>query len=273
MKASYFLALFSAFAALSAGASSARRPAKRSYGTHDYYVLEFDSARGISIEECAATLGAEVVEPVGELPNYWLLRSQKDGMKHTLLERLRALQGAHSGSLDTPPTAPGLDKRSLVPAAVKRLELQVPRQRVKRAAIPAPLPQDDGSHSLARDIAARLGIEDPLFPSQWHLVNDDNPEHMLNATPLWDIGIMGEGVISALVDDGLEFESEDLKDNFVRILVVYDVSTLPCVCDSELNIYARMRRAHTISMTMLTFPSLCFTMTTTGHDVRDRSLL
>ena len=105
-----------------------------------------------------------------------------------------------------------------MPLAVRHLEKQVPRQRIKRAAIPDPLPDpqnDDDGHSLSRAVAERLGIADPLFPDQWHLINEDYPEHMLNTTPVWDMGIMGEGVISAMVDDGLDYDSEDLADNFV----------------------------------------------------------
>ncbi len=89
----------------------------------------------------------------------------------------------------------------------KRLVVPLPEERA-----PAPPPVIDDT--LARDIAERLGIVDPLFPEQWHLVNEEHPEHMMNATPVWDMGITGEGVISALVDDGLEFESEDIADNF-----------------------------------------------------------
>jgi hypothetical protein len=55
-----------------------------------------------------------------------------------------------------------------------------------------------------------------LFPQQWHLVNDEFPEHMMNATPVWEMGFTGKGIISSLVDDGLDYTSEDLVDNFVR---------------------------------------------------------
>jgi kexin len=37
----------------------------------------------------------------------------------------------------------------------------------------------------------------------------------MNVTGLWKEGVTGKGVISALVDDGLDYESEDLKPNFV----------------------------------------------------------
>ncbi|KAL5527160.1 hypothetical protein ACEPAG_5951 [Sanghuangporus baumii] len=172
-----------------------RRPAKRSYLTHDYFVLEHDPILGVSIEECADTLGAELIEPAGELRDHWLLRVQKE----RTLDEL------------------AFSKRSILSKSVRTLTRQVPRQRVKRAAIPAPPPtssKESDEKSLARNIAQRLGIEDPLFKDQWHLVNEDFPQHMMNATPVWEMGITGKDVISCMVDDGLDFESDDLADNF-----------------------------------------------------------
>jgi kexin len=38
---------------------------------------------------------------------------------------------------------------------------------------------------------------------------------MMNVTGLWKDGVTGKGVISALVDDGIDYESRDLAPNFV----------------------------------------------------------
>jgi kexin len=38
---------------------------------------------------------------------------------------------------------------------------------------------------------------------------------MMNVTGVWEMGIMGEGVITSLVDDGLDYRSQDLAENFV----------------------------------------------------------
>jgi len=64
-------------------------------------------------------------------------------------------------------------------------------------------------------VRERFGIKDPLFADQWHLVNDEYPEHTLNVTSVWDIGITGKGVITSFLDDGLAFDVPDLKDAFV----------------------------------------------------------
>ena len=40
----------------------------------------------------------------------------------------------------------------------------------------------------------------------------------MNVTGLWDLGFTGKGVISALVDDGLDYEHPDLAPNFVGFI-------------------------------------------------------
>lgn len=54
-------------------------PAKRSYDTHHYYVVEVHSraAKDVDPREVADSLGAEFVERAGELPNHWLIRLEK----------------------------------------------------------------------------------------------------------------------------------------------------------------------------------------------------
>jgi kexin len=44
------------------------------------------------------------------------------------------------------------------------------------------------------------------------------PKNEMNVSKLWEQGITGEGVRVALIDDGLDYTSLDLKDNFVRPL-------------------------------------------------------
>ncbi|THH05008.1 hypothetical protein EW145_g5113 [Phellinidium pouzarii] len=209
----FFTGLLLCVAISTSAASSARqiaRPAKRSYDTHSYYVLEHDPTLDVSVQDCADALGAEVVERVGELYDHWLLRSQKIVSDNNAeIDTEDAVLSAYSRLLQDH----GLHKRDPLSLAIKHVARQVPRQRVKRATPPASI-DDSDSQSLARDIAQRLGIADPLFQDQWHLVNEDFPEHMVNATPLWDMGITGEGIISCLVDDGLDYESEDLAENF-----------------------------------------------------------
>ena len=98
-----------------------------------------------------------------------------------------------------------------VSSAVKYLSRQTLRQRVKRAPPPIRPPKVE----TGEEVAHRLGFHDPEFGRQWHLVNSDYPEHMMNVTALWEEGITGEGIITAFVDDGLDYTSDDLAANFV----------------------------------------------------------
>jgi subtilisin family serine protease len=60
---------------------------------------------------------------------------------------------------------------------------------------------------------------------------------MMNVTGLWDMGITGNGVITALVDDGLDYESEDLADNFVSAVLI--VCIFPALCLSLRSLLTR----------------------------------
>ncbi|KAJ2923464.1 hypothetical protein H1R20_g13638, partial [Candolleomyces eurysporus] len=192
-------------------------PAKRTYGTHDYYVIEHNPHNGASLDDVARELGVELVERAGELEGHWLVRRQKTSQNlhargqdtvDPVLERYHSLR--HLAGAQFPTRSETTEHARRLAHSIPYLEKQALRRREKRA----PPPERPPSPTSARGVAARLGIQDPLFPSQWHLVNDDHPEHMMNVIPVWDMGFTGKGIISSIIDDGLEYESEDLKDNF-----------------------------------------------------------
>ena len=103
------------------------------------------------------------------------------------------------------------------------LERQELRQRVKRdLSLPSSpiLRRQQGLEGGAINaFADKFGIKDPIFSTQWHYVNDQYPRHVMNVTGLWEMGITGKGVSSAMVDDGLDYESDDLAENFVSSLL------------------------------------------------------
>lgn len=57
-------------------------------------------------------------------------------------------------------------------------------------------------------------INDPLFKKQWHIYNSVYEGNDLNVLKVWDMNITGKGVTVAIVDDGLDYENMDLKENF-----------------------------------------------------------
>ncbi|KAF8599032.1 hypothetical protein BDV93DRAFT_609480 [Ceratobasidium sp. AG-I] len=176
-----------AFAALAIalGLESTAKPARRTYTTHTYYVLHHDPSSA-DVASVAASLGAEVVEQVGELEHHWLLRAPKDS------DRV-------------------LHKRQTYSRGVRSLEPQVLRQRTKRGAIPH-LPR--ANFSTFQQVSDALDIRDPSFNQQWHLLNTISPGNDLNVSGVWNMGITGKGINAAIVDDGLDYESEDLAPNF-----------------------------------------------------------
>lgn len=65
-----------------------------------------------------------------------------------------------------------------------------------------------------KEVAEKFNISDPTFVEQWHLVNTQYPGNDVNVTGAWDIGVTGKNITVAVVDDGVDGEAEDLKDNF-----------------------------------------------------------
>ena len=54
-------------------------------------------------------------------------------------------------------------------------------------------------------------INDPLYACQWHLNSREDVD--INVEPVWAEGIKGEGINVAVVDDGMHYTHEDLRDN------------------------------------------------------------
>jgi len=257
---------------------------KCSFDTHDYYVLQHDPHVGPSLSQVAARLGVQVVERAGELNNFWVVRipkqltstshDKRDGSDDPVFAALAALR--------TPLSArdPDLLVARSIADSVKHLSRQELRQRVKRApppVLPGQGDDDPSAHPLAQAVVERLGIHDPQFIRQWHLVNDEFPEHSMNVSQLWEMGITGAGVVTALVDDGLDYESEDLADNFVSAAsshLFFSPSLVVAVCLS-LRCSPRCVRSgppvRTIIMTTKTSPRRSFPTTTTARVVRAKS--
>ncbi|KAH8099539.1 peptidase S8/S53 domain-containing protein [Cristinia sonorae] len=201
------------------GQVNAARPAKRAYSSHDYYVFEYVPRGGASLDEVARSLGVEVVERAGELQNHWLVRTLKPPphsiyARDTSLDQVtHALQQVRAKASSSHHSREEVQLSRRVANSVGYLEYQQLRKREKRAPPPTPGPNALGLET-ASAVAQRMKILDPEFPHQWHLVNDDYPQSMMNVTGVWDMGITGHGVITALVDDGLDYRSDDLAANF-----------------------------------------------------------
>lgn len=195
--------------------------AHRQFDTHDYYALHLKPSTSPS--QVAVYLGLEYEGPLGELQDHHVFFRRRDDdddvVKNTLqtFHRTRRKRDDHDGEhildrvLFSQKQRPRrrLFKRGVMPLPEGRHDdLLAPRQ---------PMPQGvpvDSSIAQQREIARSLDIRDPIFPEQWHLFNPVQLGHDVNVTGLWSEGVTGKDSIVAIVDDGLDMDSEDLKDNY-----------------------------------------------------------
>lgn len=193
---------------------------RRSYDTHDFFALHLDNS--ISPSHVANVLGACYEGQVGQLSGHhkFSLPKHRTAEVDALLEdlrvtrRLRRRSGGDVAGLTK--RADGLDGIlwSEKLALRQRLEKRVPPISPgisKKAAVEK---ADPAAVQNQKRIASSLDINDPIFTEQWHLYNTIQPGHDLNVTGLWLEGITGYGVVSAVVDDGLDMYSHDLRPNY-----------------------------------------------------------
>ncbi|OAA71569.1 pheromone processing endoprotease KexB [Cordyceps fumosorosea ARSEF 2679] len=177
------------------------------YDANDYYVLHLDE--GVQPDHVADRLGLRHEGPLGALDHHYIFRSPKydhDVVKPQLLEwRRRKRDGSHD-ILDT----------------VRLARKQQPRTMLQKRIPPPPLPhaarasQQPNAEALTKqkNVMQLLSINDPTFPGQWHLFNPVQLGHDVNVTGAWVEGVTGKNVTVAIVDDGLDMHSLDLKDNY-----------------------------------------------------------
>jgi subtilisin family serine protease len=79
-------------------------------------------------------------------------------------------------------------------------------------------PVGPGPSSAAPPQSPASGPQDPLFGKQWYLSNPGSPGKQgadVEAIPAWDVQ-KGNGVVVAIIDEGVDTSHEDLKSKIVR---------------------------------------------------------
>ncbi|CAO3653385.1 unnamed protein product [Mucor hiemalis] len=170
----------------------------------DYYTLNIPTKDGLeTAHHVARSLNVRLEGVVGELDNWYMVSSPKPLLgKRGLTEDKVLSDFQHFKSLH-------LNKRDGSSSHwqnVQSIDKQVLKKRTKRGPIPV--------NEEMKDAQKTLGIADPWFDQQWHLINQINPGNDINVTGVWKQGITGKGVKIAILDDGLDYNSQDLKDNF-----------------------------------------------------------
>lgn len=193
----------------------------RDYDAHDYYAVHLSP--DILPENLASHLGLDYDGPLGSLADHHVFRtSRSHGHDHiqTALKDLKRRRRKRDVGWDEPHV---LDNVLLS----QKQELHKRFPLVKRSALP-PLERKehlwrrqndrpkviDSSVQKGLDIAAELEINDPIFQEQWHLYNHVQTGHDINVTGVWSQGITGKNATISIVDDGLDMDSDDLKENY-----------------------------------------------------------
>lgn len=218
------------FAALLISTTSASLH-RRDHDAHDYFALHLDPS--LPPAQVEKLIGARHEGQVGELEDHHTFSFPKErgeDLDHILedlrrrrLKRRTAPEDRKTDSLEAAGESDGLD-------GVLWSEKLTLRKRLQKRIPPPPPPSAiDSVHKTPRDpkkkppspatdlinkIASTLDINDPSFSSQWHLFNAEEIGNDLNVTGVWLDGITGNGTITAIVDDGLDMYSNDLKDNY-----------------------------------------------------------
>jgi len=182
----------------------------RNFESNDYYVLEIDSAT--DPDHVATRLGLRNEGQLGELAGHYIFRApqnDEDIVKREVQERRRKRS---LGGVDVIDAVKFSQKQKLRPPMPKRVIPLPPAgyfPRHKREDFP-----DVKAVQKQKTVMKKLGIEDPIFTEQWHLFNSVQVGHDLNVTGVWLSGATGKNATVAMIDDGLDMNSNDLKPNY-----------------------------------------------------------
>lgn len=175
----------------------------------DFYILHLDERT--NPDDVAARLGLRHEGSFGQLKDHYIFAGDKaehDVVNLELKERRRRKRVLGDGDV--------LDGVHLA----QKQQLRAPWEK---RIIPNPEGPFLDSRQETPDVAlvanqqsimTTLGISDPIFTEQWHLMNTVQKGHDVNISGVWLQGITGKNATVAIVDDGLDMHSDDLKDNF-----------------------------------------------------------
>ena len=193
------------------GASSLQ---PRNYDAQDYYVLQLDPTTPPS--QVAIKLGLTHEGQLGELEGHHIFscHKQEEDVVHTALKERKQTKRSIGGSdvLDGVKFAQKqklkarMEKRGPIPPLPEGYPSPVQERQAQ--------PPADAALAKQAAIAQALGIQDPIFADQWHLYNPVQVGHDVNVTDVWMQGITGHNSTVAIVDDGLDMYSDDLKANY-----------------------------------------------------------
>ncbi|KAF3764476.1 pro-protein convertase [Cryphonectria parasitica EP155] len=180
----------------------------------DFYIVHLDART--DADEVASRLGLRNEGQFGQLEDHFVLRGAKS--EHDVVNteikarRRRKREQGGGSSRDVLDGVRFAQRQELRNPWEKRIipDFAGPRLVEERA--------DPSSNPVLvanqQSLMSTLGISDPIFNEQWHLLNVVQEGHDVNVSGVWLQGITGKNATVAIVDDGLDMHSDDLKDNF-----------------------------------------------------------
>ncbi|KAI1774712.1 peptidase S8/S53 domain-containing protein [Hypoxylon cercidicola] len=183
---------------------------RRNYDSHDYYVLHLE--RDVQPDQIASRLGLRHEGQFGQLPGHHIfstsLKTEDDVVRREVQERRRKRS---LGGVDVLDSVKSVHKQKLRAPMQKRVIPPPPSGRYPTRRADKP---DAKAVEYQKSVMSQLDISDPIFNEQWHLYNPVQLGHDVNVTGVWLSGVTGKNATVAIVDDGLDMYSNDLKPNY-----------------------------------------------------------
>ncbi|TPX40975.1 hypothetical protein SeMB42_g02149 [Synchytrium endobioticum] len=158
----------------------------------------------------ATHAGCQLLGRIGSLHDHYLLASPKrDLMKRHNHMDVAEVIGAHDHVIWTQQQIPTkrLYKRSGPPTHTNNTIST-------GSGSGGTVDQASAAKLYFESVTSRLQIKDPGLQHQWHLFNPNQLHNDINVTGVWEQGISGNGTVVCVLDDGVDYEHDDLKDNF-----------------------------------------------------------
>lgn len=178
----------------------------------DFYIIHLDKRTNPA--DVAARLGLRHQGAYGQLDDHHIFKGDKvelDVVNTELKERRRRKRAF--GGRDVLDGVHFAQKQQLRAPWEKRI---IPNPEGPSLP-PRDEEEDPALVAAQKTVMSTLGITDPIFTEQWHLMNTLQVGHDVNITGVWLQGITGKNATVAIVDDGLDMHSEDLIDNFYAL--------------------------------------------------------
>lgn len=194
----------------------------RNYADRQYFVVELDTRQSpealsqfaadyngtFRYEHEARGLDHHYVFSVAKTDAHAAFLGNHNSNAHDLMRRAPGHEHAHDRLVQYP----GL--RLVHMMTPRRLERRMPVAVAGGGERRRSIKIVDSAQEPLREVSERLDISDPIFAEQWHLVNTLSPGNDVNVKNVWYGGNRGKGITVAVIDDGLDTESEDLAANF-----------------------------------------------------------